>query len=62
MKPSCDQDARGLERRRDVGEERALVADHLELDQLGAEQLAPEPRGGDRVLDGVAAGGVGQDA
>ena len=38
-----DQHARGLERRLVVGEER-LVADDLELDELGHAELAREPR------------------
>ena len=54
------QDARGLDRRRHVGEQRARVADHLELHQLGREQLAAQPRGGDGILDAVTAGGVGK--
>ena len=43
-----------------VGQQRALVADDLELDPVGLERLAGELRGEDRVARGVAAGGVGQ--
>ena len=43
-----------------VGQQRVLVADHLELDPVGGEGLAREPGGEHRVARGVAAGGVGQ--
>ena len=45
-----------------VGQQRALVADHLELDPVGLERLARELRGHDRVARGEAAGGVRQHA
>ena len=44
-----------------VGEEGAVVADHLELDPVGLEGLAGELGGADGVAGGVAAGGVGED-
>ena len=50
----------GLEQRRRVGQQRALVADHLELDPVGLERLAGELRGEHRVARREAAGGVGQ--
>src|SRR5438067_2853642 len=53
--------ARRLDRRRDVGEERPFVADHLELHERPDPRLAGEPAGADRVLRRVAAGGVGED-
>ena len=61
MKPSATRMRAASSVAGDVGEERALVADHLELHELGAEQLAAEARGGDGVLGGVAAGRVRQD-
>ncbi len=56
-----DQHARRLDGRRHVGEERLLVADHLELDERADAGLARQAGGADRVGGGVAAGGVGQD-
>ncbi len=43
-----------------VGQQRVLVADHLELDPVGVERLARELRGQDGVAGGVAAGRVRQ--
>ena len=43
-----------------VGQQRALVADDLELDPVGLERLAGQPRGDDGVAGREAAGGVGQ--
>ena len=43
-----------------VGQQRALVADDLELDPVGLERLAGELGGRDRVARGEAAGGVRQ--
>ena len=43
-----------------VGVESAVVADHLELDPIGAEGLAGEPRGANRVACSEAPGGVRQ--
>ena len=43
-----------------VGQQRALVADDLELDPVGLERLARQPRGDDGVARREAAGGVGQ--
>ena len=45
-----------------VGLQRVVVADHLELDPVRAEQLARHLRGGDRLLGRAAAGRVGHDA
>ena len=50
----------GLEQRGRVGQQRALVADDLELDPVGLERLAGELRGQHGVAGGEAAGGVGQ--
>ena len=50
----------GLEQRGRVGQQRVLVADHLELDPVGLERLAGELGGQDRVAGGEAAGGVGE--
>ena len=43
-----------------VGQQRLVVADHLELHPVGLERLAGEPGGGDRVARREAAGGVRQ--
>ena len=43
-----------------VGQQRAVVADHLELDPVGLERLARQLRGRDGLARRVAAGGVGQ--
>jgi hypothetical protein len=51
----------GLEQRGRVGQQRVLVADHLELDPVGLERLAGELGGEDRVAGGEAAGGVGEE-
>src|SRR5205807_10483271 len=45
-----------------VGVERARVADHLELDEVGAERLAGETRRAARVVRGRAARGVRQES
>ena len=45
----------------DVGEERLLVADHLELHPLASAPARGQAAGADRVVGGVAAGGVGQE-
>ena len=50
----------GLEQRGRVGQQRVLVADHLELDPVGLERLAGELGGQHRVAGGEAAGGVGE--
>ena len=56
----------GLERADGIGQERPLVAEDLELHPLGtgvaqfAEQLAAEPGDANRIVSGVAAGGVWQ--
>ena len=55
------EDARRLDERLVVGEERALVADHLELHPVREPRLASEPRRADRFVGGVAAGRVRQD-
>ena len=49
-----------LEQRGRVGQQRALVADHLELDPVGLERLARELRGEHGVARREAAGRVGQ--
>ena len=51
-----------LEQRGRVGQQRALVADHLELDPVGLERLAGELGGEHRVARGEAAGGVREQA
>ena len=55
-----DQRLGGVEQLDRVGQQRAVVADHLELDPVGLERLAGELRGADGVARGVAAGRVGQ--
>ena len=59
--PFPDQHLRRFEQRFVVGEERPLVADHLELHPVRQPRLASEPRGPDRFVRRVAAGGVRQD-
>ena len=56
----ADQGLGGVEQLDRVGEEGAVVADHLELDPVGLEGLAGELGGADRVAGGVATGRVGQ--
>ena len=48
----------GLEQLGGIGQQRPVVADHLELHPVRAERLAREPRGGDGVARGEAAGRV----
>jgi hypothetical protein len=55
------EDARRLDEPLHVREERAAVADHLELHEIAHLQLAPEPRRADRLLGGEARGGVGEE-
>src|SRR5579871_1666205 len=50
-----------LDQRLVVGEERALVADHLELHPVRQARLAPQPRRPHRIVRGVAAGGIRED-
>ena len=56
----ADQGLGGVEQLDRVGVEGAVVADHLELDPVGLEGLAGEPRGADGVARGEAAGRVWQ--
>lgn len=57
-----DQRFGGLQRLRHVGEQRLLVAQDFQLDQLMAiEQFACKLQRVDRVLGVVAASGIGQD-
>jgi hypothetical protein len=58
--PFAHEHACGFEERDVVGEERALVADHLELHPVREPRLAPEPRRANRVVRRVTAGGVRQ--
>ncbi len=55
-----DERLGGVQQLDRVGQQRVVVADHLELDPVGLERLAGEPGGGDRVARGEAAGGVRQ--
>ena len=54
------EDPGRFHQRRVVGEERPLVADHLQLHPFRESRLATEPRGADRIVRRVAAGRVGQ--
>ncbi len=54
------EDARGFDGGGDIGVERLLVADDLDLDPVAQADLASEARGSDGVVGGVAAGGVRQ--
>jgi hypothetical protein len=55
------KNARRLDQAEDVGLQRVVVADDLELDPVGGKHLARHLRRQHRFGDGVAAGGVGQD-
>ena len=52
---------RGFDRGRNVGKQRLLVADYLQLDHLADADLARQPAGADRFLGRVASGGVRQN-
>ena len=54
------QDPRGLSEPEDIRLQRIVLADDLELDPPCTEYLACHVSGRDRLLDGVAAGGIGQ--
>src|SRR5262249_5055580 len=55
------QGARGLEQTEHVWKERARVTDHLELDHLAETSLARQVARANRLVGGVAPGGVGQE-
>jgi hypothetical protein len=59
-KPFGDQHLRRLERRDDVGQQRALVADDLQLHPVAHARRPAQPRVADRLLGRVAAGRVRQ--
>ncbi len=50
----------GLHQAEEIRLQSVLVADHLELDPAGSEQLARHAGGGDCLLRGATAGGIGQ--
>src|SRR5262249_56343047 len=52
----------GLDQAEQLRLQRVVIGDDLELDPLGAEQLACHLRGGDGFLGSVAAGRVGKNA
>lgn len=54
------QDFGSFHQRKDIGLERVGLADHLELDPVGAEDFTRHHGGGDGFIDAVATGGVGQ--
>ena len=62
LEPVLAEDGRGLDQAEQIGLQRVVVADHLELDPVGSEQLAGHLRGGDGLLRRAAACGVGQHA
>ena len=62
MKPSSTSSSAASSSAGRVGQQRALVADHLELDPVGLERLARELGGEDGVARREAAGRVGQQA
>jgi voltage-gated sodium channel len=55
-----DQGRGGVEQFERVGQQGAVVGDHFEFDPVGAEGLAGQAGGEDRLGGGVAAGGVGE--
>jgi len=57
----ADECARGFERLLVVGEERRLVADDFELDEVCLQSLAREPRRTHGLLGRVTAGRVRED-
>ncbi|GCC43865.1 hypothetical protein chiPu_0027953, partial [Chiloscyllium punctatum] len=60
FKAVLDQDSGGLDQADDVGLQRVVVGDHLELDPGRAEQFARELGSGDRLAHAAAARGVRQ--
>ena len=58
--PLLHQRARRLEQAFGVGEQGFAVADHFELHELVEPRLAGQPGVANRLVGGVAAGGVGQ--
>ena len=56
-----DEDCRSLDQPEGIGLQGVVVADHLELDPVGGEQLACHLRGGDRFFGRAAARRVWQD-
>ena len=62
VKPSSTSSSAASSSAGRVGQQRALVADHLELDPVGLERLARELGGEHGVARGEAAGRVGQQA
>ena len=58
--PFLYEHARRFEQRLVVGKQRLLVADHFQLHPVRQPRFAAEPRGADRIVGGVAAGGVRQ--
>ena len=61
MKPSSTSCSAALDQLDGVGQQRPVIADHLELDPVGLERLARELRGPDRVAGRVATGRVRED-
>lgn len=61
LKAFADEHARRFERLLVVGEECRLVADDFELDEVGLQSLAREPRRAHRLVGRVTAGGVRED-
>ena len=60
LKPVLAQDAGGLDQTEDIGLQRVLLADDLELDPARVEHLAGHMGGGDGLFHAVTSGGVGQ--
>lgn len=60
-KAFADEHARGFERLLVVGEERRLIADDFELEEVCLKRLAREPRRADGLVCRVAAGRVRED-
>ncbi len=59
--PLADEGAGGRQRLYGVREEIAGVGDHLQLNPVGARELAGQAGGEQRLVDGTAAGGVGEE-
>ena len=57
--PVGDERVRSVEQFERIGQQRALVRDHLELDPVGLQGLTRHPCRADGFGRGAAAGGVG---
>ncbi len=56
-----DENLRGFDRRRGIGEQRPVIADHFELHHLADADFARQAAGANRLVGGIASGRVGQN-